>query len=78
MTLTESGIRTPERMPIVNTPSDRYHLADKMVWRVGYGAMRLAGPGVLGPPHLAENLAAGSLSVHNDEIGCLTSAFGTP
>jgi len=37
-------------MPIVNTPSDRYHLADKMVWRVGYGAMRLAGPGVLGPP----------------------------
>ena len=37
-------------MPIVNTPSDRYLLADKMVWRVGYGAMRLAGPGVLGPP----------------------------
>jgi pyridoxine 4-dehydrogenase len=34
----------------VNTPSDRYHLADKMVSRVGYGATRLAGPGVLGPP----------------------------
>jgi pyridoxine 4-dehydrogenase len=30
--------------------SDRYRLADKMVWRVGYGAMQLAGDGVFGPP----------------------------
>jgi pyridoxine 4-dehydrogenase len=37
-------------MPIVNARSDRYRLADKMVWRVGYGAMRLAGPGALGSP----------------------------
>jgi pyridoxine 4-dehydrogenase len=28
----------------------RYHLADKTVWRVGYGAMQLAGDGVFGPP----------------------------
>jgi len=31
--------------------SDRYHLAGKTVWRVGYGAMQLAGDGVFGPPH---------------------------
>jgi pyridoxine 4-dehydrogenase len=31
------------------TPS-RYQLADKAVWRVGYGAMQLAGDGVFGPP----------------------------
>jgi hypothetical protein len=30
--------------------SFRYHLADKAVWRVGYGAMQLAGDGVFGPP----------------------------
>jgi aryl-alcohol dehydrogenase-like predicted oxidoreductase len=28
----------------------RYRLADKAVWRVGYGAMQLAGEGVFGPP----------------------------
>jgi hypothetical protein len=28
----------------------RYHLADKAVWRVGYGAMQLAGDGVFGTP----------------------------
>jgi pyridoxine 4-dehydrogenase len=31
--------------------SDRYRLADKVAWRVGYGAMQLAGDGVFGPPH---------------------------
>jgi pyridoxine 4-dehydrogenase len=31
--------------------SDRYRLADKVVWRVGYGAMQLAGDGAFGPPH---------------------------
>ena len=30
--------------------SDRHRLADKTVWRVGYGAMRLAGDGLQGPP----------------------------
>jgi pyridoxine 4-dehydrogenase len=30
--------------------SARYHLGDKSVWRVGYGAMQLAGDGVYGPP----------------------------
>jgi pyridoxine 4-dehydrogenase len=30
--------------------NDRYRLADKVVWRVGYGAMQLAGEGVFGPP----------------------------
>jgi pyridoxine 4-dehydrogenase len=29
---------------------NRYDLADKTVWRVGYGAMQLAGDGVFGPP----------------------------
>lgn len=29
---------------------DRFRLADKTVWRVGYGAMQLAGDGVYGPP----------------------------
>ena len=28
----------------------RYRLADKEVWRFGYGAMQLAGDGVFGPP----------------------------
>jgi len=28
----------------------RYRLADKAVWRVGFGAMQLAGDGVFGPP----------------------------
>jgi len=28
----------------------RYRLADKAVWRIGYGAMQLAGDGVFGPP----------------------------
>src|ERR1700727_1607940 len=28
----------------------RYRLAHKAVWRVGYGAMQLAGDGVFGPP----------------------------
>ena len=32
-----------------HTPG-RYRLADKAVWRVGYGAMQLAGDGVFGPP----------------------------
>jgi aryl-alcohol dehydrogenase-like predicted oxidoreductase len=31
-------------------PDSRYRLADKEVWRVGYGAMQLAGDGVFGPP----------------------------
>jgi pyridoxine 4-dehydrogenase len=30
--------------------NDRYRLADTTVWRVGYGAMQLAGDGVFGPP----------------------------
>jgi pyridoxine 4-dehydrogenase len=30
--------------------SMRYHVGDKSVWRVGYGAMQLAGDGVFGPP----------------------------
>jgi pyridoxine 4-dehydrogenase len=37
---------------------DRYRLAGKTVWRVGYGAMQLAGDGVYGPPRdRAEALA---------------------
>jgi pyridoxine 4-dehydrogenase len=30
--------------------SDRHRLADTTVWRIGYGAMQLAGDGVFGPP----------------------------
>src|ERR1700726_1600276 len=37
--------------PAMNTSMhSRYRLADKAVWRVGYGAMQLAGDGVFGPP----------------------------
>ena len=40
------------------TTGDRYRLADKTVWRVGYGAMQFAGDGVYGPPRdLHEALA---------------------
>jgi pyridoxine 4-dehydrogenase len=34
----------------VSIQSDRHRLADRIVWRVGYGATQLAGPGVFGPP----------------------------
>jgi aryl-alcohol dehydrogenase-like predicted oxidoreductase len=37
-------------MPIVKASTDHYRLAEKMVWRVGYGAMQLAGDGAFGPP----------------------------
>src|SRR5579871_4054536 len=30
--------------------SDSFALGDRMVKRIGYGAMQLAGPGVFGPP----------------------------
>ena len=41
-----------ERRPSAMNTSmrSRYRLADKAVWRVGYGAMQLAGDGVFGPP----------------------------
>jgi pyridoxine 4-dehydrogenase len=35
---------------MTRTPAERYRLADKTVWRVGYGAMQLAGDGVYSPP----------------------------
>ena len=28
----------------------QFTLGDKTIWRLGYGAMQLAGPGVFGPP----------------------------
>ena len=81
------------------TTGDRYRLADKAVWRVGYGAMQLAVDGVYGQPrvalawllaiadnvllipgtrsrgHLTENLAAGSLSLNDDDVASLNTAF---
>lgn len=36
----------------------RYDLADKSVWRVGFGAMQLAGDGVFGPPRDREEAIA--------------------
>jgi pyridoxine 4-dehydrogenase len=45
---TRQSLRKAPRMK--TTTSDRYRLADKTVWRVGYGAMQLAGDGVYGPP----------------------------
>jgi pyridoxine 4-dehydrogenase len=41
-----------ERRPSAMNTSmrSRYRLADKAVWRVGFGAMQLAGDGVFGPP----------------------------
>src|ERR1700759_2447748 len=45
---------TPEiarKAPTMDTRTvDRYRLSGKTVWRVGYGAMQLAGDGVYGPP----------------------------
>src|SRR5271168_1656964 len=39
------------KAPTMDTRTgDRYRLAGKTVWRVGYGAMQLAGDGVYGPP----------------------------
>jgi aryl-alcohol dehydrogenase-like predicted oxidoreductase len=39
------------KAPTMNTTTgDRSRLAGKTVWRVGYGAMQLAGDGVYGPP----------------------------
>jgi aryl-alcohol dehydrogenase-like predicted oxidoreductase len=35
-------------------------------------------PGTSSRGHLAENLAAGSLSLQDDEVTRLTTAFGTP
>jgi pyridoxine 4-dehydrogenase len=40
------------------TTGDRYRLADKTVWRLGYGAMQLAGDGVYGPPRDLEEALA--------------------
>jgi pyridoxine 4-dehydrogenase len=37
---------------------DRFPLANKMVWRLGYGAMQLAGDGVFGPPRDREEALA--------------------
>jgi pyridoxine 4-dehydrogenase len=38
-------------MSTMNTStSGHYPLANKVVWRIGYGAMQLAGDGVFGPP----------------------------
>jgi pyridoxine 4-dehydrogenase len=36
--------------PMNTSMRSRYRLANKVVWRVGYGAMQLAGDGVFGPP----------------------------
>src|ERR1700727_2282627 len=43
--------KSRRRAPTMDTRTgDRYRLAGKTVWRVGYGAMQLAGDGVYGPP----------------------------
>jgi pyridoxine 4-dehydrogenase len=49
-----------------------------LAWLLAIADNVLLIPGTSSRGHLAENLAAGSLSLHNDEIGGLTSAFGTP
>jgi aryl-alcohol dehydrogenase-like predicted oxidoreductase len=49
----------------MRTRTDRYQLADTAVWRVGYGAMQLAGPGVFGPP-----------DDHDEAIAVLREAVG--
>jgi aryl-alcohol dehydrogenase-like predicted oxidoreductase len=37
-------------MDMTTSTDSRYRLAGRLVWRVGYGAMQLAGDGVFGPP----------------------------
>src|SRR6478609_9445329 len=49
----------------MRTRTDRYQLADTAVWRVGYGAMQLAGPGIFGPP-----------DDHDEAIAVLREAVG--
>jgi diketogulonate reductase-like aldo/keto reductase len=49
-----------------------------LAWLLAIADNVLLIPGTSSRGHLAENLAAGSLSLHNDEIGRLTSAFGSP
>jgi hypothetical protein len=51
--------------------SGTFMLGDKLVRRLGYGAMHLSGPGIFGPPilaHLRENLAAVELSLSDDAL----------
>jgi aryl-alcohol dehydrogenase-like predicted oxidoreductase len=38
--------------------SGQYQLGDRTVHRIGYGAMQLAGPGVWGPPRVADEAVA--------------------
>jgi pyridoxine 4-dehydrogenase len=49
-----------------------------LAWLLAIADNVLLIPGTSSRGHLAENLAAGSLSLNNDEIGGLTSAFDTP
>ena len=54
--------------------SDRYRLAAKTVWRVGYGAMQLAGDGVYGPPRdRDEALAVLRAADYTSDDGALAS-----
>jgi pyridoxine 4-dehydrogenase len=71
MTLTESGIRTLAAGHGA-TPAQI-----ALAWLLGIADNVLLIPGTSSRGHLAENLADASLSLHNDEICSLTSAFGT-
>jgi pyridoxine 4-dehydrogenase len=46
----EGPVAKPGASTMNTSMRSRYRLADKAVWRVGYGAMQLAGDGVFGPP----------------------------
>jgi pyridoxine 4-dehydrogenase len=41
---------TPTPTPTTTRPGGTWNLGDRLVSRLGYGAMQLAGPGVMGPP----------------------------
>jgi pyridoxine 4-dehydrogenase len=49
-----------------------------LAWLVAIADNVLLIPGTSSRSHLAENLAAGSLSLQDDEVTRLTTAFGTP
>jgi aryl-alcohol dehydrogenase-like predicted oxidoreductase len=49
-----------------------------LAWLLATGDNVLLIPGTRSRGHLAENLAAGSLSLHDDEVACLSTAFIDP
>jgi pyridoxine 4-dehydrogenase len=59
---------------MTTTTGDRYRLGDKTVWRVGYGAMQLAGDGVYGPPRDRDEAVAVLRAAIDDGVDHIDTA----